>query len=143
MGKGMVLHMFGKLKLIPIPEHTCDALSQVYLYPFHALSTWPSSRYFSSSFLPFEYKPSNSFAPIHEITTRNTHIKEFYWKLWFGDDAVFPGVNIQETFVMPEIAIEADAVERFCVAVGNQGESFKTVWSDDVKVPMDFTIVTG
>jgi fatty acid synthase subunit alpha, fungi type len=94
--------------------------------------------------LQFEYKPSNGFAPIHEIATgRNTRIKEFYWKLWYGDDAVLPGIDIQETFVGPEIAIEADAVEIFCAVVGNQEESFKTVRNDVVKAPMDFAIVTG
>jgi fatty acid synthase subunit beta len=94
--------------------------------------------------LQFEYKPSNGFAPIHEIAIgRNTRIKEFYWKLWYGDDAVLPSIDIYETFVGPEVTIEAHAVERFCAVVGNQGESFKTVRNDVVKAPMDFAIVTG
>jgi fatty acid synthase subunit alpha, fungi type len=94
--------------------------------------------------LQFEYKPSTGFAPIHEIASgRNTRIKEFYWKLWYGDDAVLPDIDIHETFVGPEVTIEADAVERFCAVVGNEGESFKTVRNDVVKAPMDFAIVTG
>ena len=94
--------------------------------------------------LRFEYKPSHGFAPIHEIATgRNTRIKDFYWRLWYGDNDVLPAIDIHETFVGPEVTIEADAVERFCAVVGNQGESFKTVRNDVIKAPMDFAIVTG
>ena len=34
---GTVLPGFGKLKPIPVPVHTCDTLSRVYLYLCHAL----------------------------------------------------------------------------------------------------------
>ncbi|KAF7374647.1 Fatty acid synthase subunit alpha [Mycena sanguinolenta] len=72
--------------------------------------------------LQFEYKPSLGFAPIHEIAAgRNTRIKDFYWKLWYGDDAVLPDIDIRETFHGPEVTIEASAVEQFCAVVGNQG----------------------
>jgi enoyl reductase-like protein len=38
--------------------------------------------------LQFQYCPSQGFAPIHEIASgRNEHIKQFYWKLWFGDES--------------------------------------------------------
>lgn len=95
-------------------------------------------------FLQFQYKPASGFAPIHEIADgRNTRIKEFYWKLWYGDDAVLPTIDIRETFVGPEVKIEAAAVEQFCAVVGNQDESFKTVRNDNVQAPMDFAIVTG
>jgi fatty acid synthase subunit alpha len=94
--------------------------------------------------LHFRYKPSQGFAPIHEIAVgRNNRIKEFYWKLWYGDDAVLPEIGIRETFVGPEVTIDADDVEQFCAVVGNQGESFQNVRNDNVKAPMDFAIVTG
>jgi len=94
--------------------------------------------------LHFEYKPSQGFAPIHELSDgRNKRIKEFYWKLWYGDDATLPKIDIHETFVGPEITIEAKDVEQFCAVVGNQGESFKTVRNENVQAPMDFAIVTG
>lgn len=94
--------------------------------------------------LHFQYRPTQGFAPIHEIADdRNTRIKQFYWKLWYGDDAVLPEIDIRETFVGPEVTIEAEAVEKFCAVVGNQGESFKTVRNDAVQAPMDFAIVTG
>ncbi|KAG5638483.1 hypothetical protein H0H81_012415 [Sphagnurus paluster] len=94
--------------------------------------------------LQFLYKPSSGYAPIHEVATgRNTRIKEFYWKLWYGDDEVLPSIDIRETFEGPEVTIDADDVEEFCAVVGNQGESFKTVRNDNVQAPMDFAIVTG
>src|ERR1700733_11346831 len=37
MEMGTVLHGFGKLKPVPVPVHTRDTLSRVYLYPCHAL----------------------------------------------------------------------------------------------------------
>ncbi|KAJ7285205.1 fatty acid synthase [Mycena rebaudengoi] len=94
--------------------------------------------------LQFQYKPSLGFAPIHEIATdRNTRIKEFYWKLWYGDDAVLPEIDIRETFHGPEVTIKAEDVEQFCAVVGNQAESFQTVRNEQVNAPMDFAIVTG
>jgi len=70
-------------------------------------------------------------------------IKEFYWKLWYGDSSVMPTLDIRDTFTGPDITIDAASVERFCGVVGNQGEFFKTVRNAEVKAPMDFAIVTG
>ncbi|KAF9467993.1 fatty acid synthase [Collybia nuda] len=94
--------------------------------------------------LHFQYKPSQGYAPIHEIADgRNKRIKEFYWKLWYGDDEALPDIDIHETFVGPEVTIEAEDVEQFCAVVGNQGESFTTVRNENIQAPMDFAIVTG
>ncbi|KDQ57051.1 hypothetical protein JAAARDRAFT_35647 [Jaapia argillacea MUCL 33604] len=94
--------------------------------------------------LQFEYRPSMGYAPIHEVATgRNHRIKAFYWKLWFGDHAVLPDIDIRQTFTGPPVTIDAAEVERFCDIVGNQGESFKVARSPNVKAPMDFAIVTG
>ena len=94
--------------------------------------------------LQFEYKPMQGSAPIHEVATgRNKRIKQFYWKLWYGDDEVLPDINIREKFVGPEVTISADDVEQFCAVVGNQGEFFKAARNSEVQAPMDFAIVTG
>ena len=94
--------------------------------------------------LVFEYKPSQGFAPIHEIAhDRNKRIKEFYWKLWFGDNEVLPDIDIHATYTGPEVTIEANHVETFCNVIGNQNEFFKSVRTKDVQAPMDFAIVTG
>ncbi|KAG8729950.1 3-oxoacyl-[acyl-carrier-protein] synthase, partial [Ceratobasidium sp. 423] len=77
--------------------------------------------------LAFDYKPSMGYTPIHEVSEgRNWRIKEFYWKLWFGDSETLPEIDIRDTFVGPEVTITTEAVERFCAVIGNQGEQFKS-----------------
>jgi fatty acid synthase subunit alpha len=94
--------------------------------------------------LQFRYEPSQPYAPIHEIAEgRNKRIKEFYWRMWFGDDEDFPELDVRDTFTGPEVTISAGEVEAFCAVVGNQQEEFKTVRTDEVRAPMDFAIVTG
>jgi len=94
--------------------------------------------------LQFEYKPSQGFAPIHEIAfDRNKRIKQFYWKLWYGDSEILPEIDVKEKFVGSEVTISADAVEQFCVVVGNQGEFYQNTRHNRMQAPMDFAIVTG
>jgi fatty acid synthase subunit beta len=65
----------------------------------------------SSSFLQFKHRPSNDFAPVHKITIwQNVRIREFYWKLWYGNNAVLLGISISKTFVGPELTIKAEVV---------------------------------
>ncbi|KIJ51487.1 hypothetical protein M422DRAFT_203704 [Sphaerobolus stellatus SS14] len=92
----------------------------------------------------FEFRPDQGFAPIHEVAEgRNKRIKAFYWKLWFGDDQELPSISLKDKFVGPEVVIDAATIERFCSVVGNQGESFTSTRTENVKAPMDFGIVTG
>ncbi|THH15787.1 hypothetical protein EW146_g4747 [Bondarzewia mesenterica] len=94
--------------------------------------------------LQFRYIPSQPYAPIHEIVEgRNNRIKDFYWRLWFGDNETLPDINVRDTFAGPPVTISAEDVETFCAVVGNQQEAFKTARTDEVKAPMDFAIVTG
>jgi fatty acid synthase subunit alpha, fungi type len=95
-------------------------------------------------YLQFEYKPSMPFAPIHEVAAdRNKRIKEFYWRLWFGDDEVLPEVDVRATYTGPEVTINANDIDTFCNVVGNQSEPFKAARTTEVQAPMDFAIVTG
>ncbi|RDX57079.1 fatty acid synthase [Lentinus brumalis] len=92
----------------------------------------------------FLYKPEMGFAPIHEVADdRNVRIKQFYWKLWFGDNEALPEIGLRDTFTGPEVTIDEDDVETFCAVVGNQGEAFKSARNDTPLAPMDFAIVTG
>ncbi|KAF5337910.1 hypothetical protein D9758_013124 [Tetrapyrgos nigripes] len=94
--------------------------------------------------LKFQYKPSMGFAPIHEVVEdRNTRIKDFYWKLWYGDNETLPALDVHQLLTGPEITLDAAAIERFCAVVGNHGESFKTVRQSKINAPMDFAIVAG
>ncbi|KAI0046589.1 fatty acid synthase [Auriscalpium vulgare] len=94
--------------------------------------------------LQFKYVPAQPWAPVHEVSEgRNTRVKDFYWRLWFGDDEKLPELDVRDTFTGPEVTIAASEVETFCAVVGNQQEEFKTARTEDVKAPMDFAIVTG
>jgi enoyl reductase-like protein len=102
----------------------------------------------SGSSLPltfnFTYRPDQGFAPIHEVVEgRNKAIKEFYWKLWFGDDQAMPSIDLTENLTCGETVIDIETVERFCTVVGNAGETFKQRRNEKVQAPMDFAIVTG
>ncbi|KAG8905251.1 3-oxoacyl-[acyl-carrier-protein] synthase [Tulasnella sp. 403] len=94
--------------------------------------------------LTFLYRPDMGYAPIHEVIEgRNKRIKDFYWKLWFGDDESLPAINLRDTFTGPEVTISQASVERFCNVIGNQSELFKASRNETVQAPMDFAIVTG
>jgi len=94
--------------------------------------------------MKFTYVPSVGSVPIHEVADRrNLRIKDFYWRLWFGDNETLPSIGVRETFHGPEISITAKDVETFCNVVGNQSEAFKTARNERVQAPMDFGIVTG
>lgn len=94
--------------------------------------------------LLFRYNPSQSYAPIHEITEgRTRRIKEFYWSLWFGDAEALPSLNTRAKFKGPQVTVDARAVERFCAVVGNQEESYQSSRKELAQAPMDFAIVLG
>lgn len=92
----------------------------------------------------FVYKPDQGYAPIHEVVEGRTKaIKDFYWRLWFGDNEKLPELALDQSFTGPETAVEAKDIQRFCDVIGNQSEAFKSVRSDKVMAPMDFAIVLG
>lgn len=94
--------------------------------------------------LIFQYRPDMGCAPIHEVNEgRNQRIKDFYWKLWFGDDSTPPKIDVRQVFKGPIVTIEPEHIEKFCSVVGNDGEAFKKVRNDEAQAPMDFAIVTG
>ncbi|KAJ7432622.1 hypothetical protein B0H11DRAFT_2260335 [Mycena galericulata] len=65
----------------------------------------------------FEHKPSHCFAPIHEIAAgRNRCTKQFYWKLWYGDDAVLP---YWLTFDPPDATVLLYVVSPHIITVEN------------------------
>ena len=94
--------------------------------------------------MEFKYVPSLGSVPIHEVADgRNLHIKDFYWRLWFGDNETLPSIGVRDTFCGPKVTVTAKDIETFCNVVGNQSEAFKTARNERVQAPMDFGIVTG
>lgn len=94
--------------------------------------------------LEFLYRPDQGFAPIHEVVEgRTARIKDFYWRLWFGDELSMPKLEARQAFEGPETTVQAAEIERFCSVVRNEGEAFKSARNGKVQAPLDFAIVTG
>ncbi|KAI1490976.1 beta subunit of fatty acid synthase [Biscogniauxia mediterranea] len=94
--------------------------------------------------LKFIYRPEAGYAPIHEVMEgRNERIKEFYWKAWFGDEALDLDAHVTSKFDGGEATITSDKINDFVHAVGNTGEAFVDRPGKEMFAPMDFAIVVG
>ncbi|KAJ5119547.1 hypothetical protein N7448_010216 [Penicillium atrosanguineum] len=95
------------------------------------------------SFL-FTYHPETGYAPIREVMgDRNDRIKEFYYRIWFGNKDVPFDTPTTATFNGGRETITSQAVADFVHAVGNTGEAFVDRPGKEVFAPMDFAIVAG
>ncbi|TKA80348.1 Fatty acid synthase subunit beta [Cryomyces minteri] len=94
--------------------------------------------------LRFTYHPETGYAPIREVMeARNDHIKLFYHRIWFGDDAVPFETPVTSKFDGGRATVTAEAINDFVYAVGNTGEAFVERPGKEVFAPMDFAIVVG
>ena len=96
--------------------------------------------------LPFKfvYHPETGYAPIHEIMEqRNDRIKEFYYRIWFGEKNVPFDTPTTNTFDGGKAVVTTQAIADFVHAVGNTGEAFVDRPGKEVFAPMDFAIVVG
>jgi fatty acid synthase subunit beta len=92
----------------------------------------------------FTYHPEAGYAPIREVMdSRNDRIKEFYYRIWFGNRDVPFDTPTTATFSGGRETITAQAVADFVHAVGNTGEAFVERPGKEVFAPMDFAIVAG
>ncbi|CAJ2512314.1 Uu.00g053290.m01.CDS01 [Anthostomella pinea] len=94
--------------------------------------------------LRFVYRPEAGYAPIHEVMEgRNDHIKEFYWRAWFGDEAINLDAPVTSVFDGGRTTITSGDINDFVHAVGNTGEAFVDRPGKEMFAPMDFAIVVG
>lgn len=94
--------------------------------------------------LEFIYHPEAGYAPIHEVMDgRNDRIKEFYWRAWFGDDALDLDALVTAKFDGGKATVTGEAINDFVHAVGNHGEAFIDRPGRVMHAPMDFAIVVG
>ena len=94
--------------------------------------------------LRFFYRPDAGYAPIHEVMDgRNDRIKEFYWRAWFGDDALDLDSSLEGSFDGGKTVITSEAINEFVHAVGNTGDAFVDRPEKIMYAPMDFAIVVG
>lgn len=94
--------------------------------------------------LKFTYHPEAGYAPIREVMEgRNDRIKEFYYRIWFGDEEVPFDTPPTSTFDGGRATVTSRAIADFVHAVGNTGEAFVERPGKEVFAPMDFAIVVG
>lgn len=94
--------------------------------------------------LKFTYHSEAGYAPIREVMEgRNDRIKEFYSKIWFGDEEVPFDTPATSTFDGGKATVTSQAIADFVHAVGNTGEAFVERPGKEVFAPMDFAIVAG
>ncbi len=94
--------------------------------------------------LMFTYHPETGYAPIREIMDqRNDRIKEFYYRIWFGDEEVPFDKPVTSRFDGGRATVTGEAINDFVHAVGNNGEAFVDRPGKEVYAPMDFAIVVG
>ncbi|KAF8453682.1 fatty acid synthase beta subunit dehydratase [Terfezia claveryi] len=94
--------------------------------------------------LLFTYHPETGYAPIREVMEgRNDRVKEFYYKLWFGEDKAPLDASIMDIFDGGRTTVTGKAIADFVHAVGNNGEAFVERPGKVVYAPMDFAIVVG
>lgn len=94
--------------------------------------------------LRFTYHPETGYAPIREVMdARNDRIKEFYYKIWFGDEACPFDTPVTSRFDGGRATVTSEAINDFVHAVGNTGEAFVDRPGKEVFAPMDFAIVVG
>ncbi|EAT90379.2 hypothetical protein SNOG_02167 [Parastagonospora nodorum SN15] len=92
----------------------------------------------------FTYRPDIGYAPIHEVMeSRNDRIKDFYFKIWFGDEACPYDADVASRFDGGRATVTSEAINDFVHAVGNTGEAFVDRPGKEVFAPMDFAIVVG
>lgn len=94
--------------------------------------------------LKFTYHPEAGYAPIREVMEgRNERIKEFYYRIWFGDEKVPFEALATSTFDGGSAKVTSQAIADFVHAVGNTGEAFVERPGKETLAPMDFAIVVG
>ena len=94
--------------------------------------------------LRFRYHPETGSAPIREVMEgRNNRIKEFYYRLWFGDEKMPLDASVTDVFDGGQATVTGQAIADFVHAVGNNGKAFVERPGKVIYAPMDFAIVVG
>lgn len=83
---------------------------------------------------------SQPWAPIHEVSYTNSHVKDFYAQLWFGNvPDKYVDWNITGTFRGSKPIVRSE-VERFCVSIGANPSFTTEDGRRRVIAPIDFHI---
>jgi fatty acid synthase subunit beta len=102
--------------------------------------------------LRFSYYREIGSTPIHEILhDRNLRIKNFYWRVWFGDSTEFPEFSVatndinvyRQQSTSEEYTITHSSIQDFVRSIENGNESFLGRGGKSLLAPMDYSIIAG
>ncbi|KAI0881211.1 fatty acid synthase beta subunit [Annulohypoxylon maeteangense] len=96
----------------------------------------------------YTYHPEAGYAPIRELTTlRDERIKDFYYKLWFGNGRPIVPLDAAISHTMRwdggTTTVSSATIRQFARAVGNTAEAYIERPGRDHLAPMDFAILVG
>ena len=94
--------------------------------------------------LLYSYHPEHGFAPIREVTNgRNERIKDFYRRVWFGEDDKIMQSSVRDQFVGDPVLVSSDSITKFSRCIGNFDDAFTKRGNKQLYAPMDFAIVVA
>ena len=94
--------------------------------------------------LLYAYHAESGFSPVQEIMEgRNDRIKDFYRRVWFGNDESMVRSSVNESFHSGPIFVSGDAIAKFSRCVGNLDDNFTKRCNKQLYAPMDFAVVVA
>ncbi|MCJ1282192.1 beta subunit of fatty acid synthetase [Xylographa opegraphella] len=94
--------------------------------------------------LEYSYHPEHGFAPIREVTEgRHERIKDFYRRVWFGEDESIMQSSVHDHFVSEPVLVSSESITKFARCIGNFDDAFTKRGSKQLYAPMDFAIVVA
>ena len=94
--------------------------------------------------LLYGYHPDSSFAPIQEFMEgRNDRIKDFYRRVWFGNDESMVKSSVNESFHSGPVVVSRDAVTKFSRCVDYLDRAITKNSNKQLYAPIDFAVVVA
>ena len=88
--------------------------------------------------LLFTFHPDAGYSLVREVITgRTRRVKEFYYRLWFGEDLPSTSATLDDSFDGGEVTLNQEMLQKFQRALGK----FMPAHSKGIKIPLDFCIV--
>ncbi|MCJ1389647.1 beta subunit of fatty acid synthetase [Xylographa bjoerkii] len=94
--------------------------------------------------LLYSYHSEHGFAPIREVTAgRNERIKDFYRRVWFGEDDSIMQSSVHNQFLSGPVLVSSESITKFARCIGNFDDAFTKRGNKQLYAPMDFAIVVA
>lgn len=95
--------------------------------------------------LIYDYRPDAGYALITEsLALRTQQIKDFYYRLWFGEEKPELGMPLSHIFVDENIEVSRSTIEQYTSSIGGQHRLFGLAsWQNHGQAPLDLGILLG